>query len=215
MLDISQPWWQFLLRAGHLLAGIVWIGLTYYSNFIQSEYFHEAVPDARVDIIKKLVPLSLSWSRMAALFTFLSGALLMFASGAATGGLSLDIAVGALLGTLMFLNVWFVIWPKHRIACGLAVGDAAVAGPRAQLASRTNVVFSLAMLLFMISAAHLPGVALRDASSTTLDAIVIIVGALEVNAILGRIWWPMLTVRGLAGCAAGLALLLWTIVRLA
>ena len=157
MLDISQPWWQFLLRAGHLLAGIVWIGLTYYFNLIQSEYFQEAVPDARVDIIRKLVPLSLSWSRMAALFTFLSGVLLMFGSGEASGGLSLDIAVGALLGTLMFLNVWFVIWPTHRIACGLAVGDAAVAGPRAQLASRTNVVFSLAMLLFMVSAAHLPG----------------------------------------------------------
>ena len=215
MPDISQPWWQFLLRAGHLLAGIVWIGLTYYFNLIQSEYFREAVPDARVDMIKKLVPLSLSWSRMAALFTFLSGVLLMFTSGEPSGGLSLDIAVGALLGTLMFLNVWFVIWPKHRIACGLAVGDAAVAGPRAQLASRTNVVFSLAMLLFMTSAAHLPGVALRDAGQMALEVIVVIIGVVEANTILGRIWPPMLTVRGLAGCTAGFALLLWTIVRLA
>lgn len=215
MPEISQAGLEFLIRAGHLLAGIVWIGLSWYANLIQAEYFPEALPDARADVIRKLVPPTLTWSRGAALLTFLSGVLLLVSTGVASLGWSLDIAVGALLGTLMFLNVVFVIWPQHRIACGLVVGDAALAGPRAQLASRTNVVFSLPMLLFMTSSAHLPGVALAEAAPLAVAALVLIVGVLEINALVGHLWRPLQTVRGQAGSALVLAVLLWGLVRAA
>ena len=61
-----------LFRFGHILVGITWIGLLYYFNFIQTEYFKEAEPDAKSDVLKKLAPKALWWFRWAAAFTFLT-----------------------------------------------------------------------------------------------------------------------------------------------
>ena len=213
MEDFSLLGGQLLLRVVHLLAAIVWLGLGYYFNFVHAAYFREAVPDARADLIRKLIPLGMSWSRVAALFTIASGALLVLVSERPLGGWSLDLAVGALLGVLMFLNVWFVIWPNYRVTCGLEVGDAAVAGPRAQLAARINVLFSLPLLVFMTASAHLPGAGLGNAGIMRIALIVAIVGAIETNAVAGRAWSPLLGTRGLVGSSIAFALLLWVIVH--
>ena len=68
---------EFILRWGHYLAGVTWIGLLYYFNFVQGEYFKEAEPDAKADATKKLAPRALWWFRWGAMFTFLTGALIL------------------------------------------------------------------------------------------------------------------------------------------
>ena len=103
---------DYLTRFGHVLFGITWIGLLYYFNFVQTEYFKEAEASARVDAFSKLAPRALWWFRWAALATFLSGVILL---GYRHSGLTADITVGALMGTLMFLNVWLIIWPNQKI----------------------------------------------------------------------------------------------------
>ena len=128
---------NMLFRFGHVLVGIAWIGLLYYFNFVQTEYFKEAEDDARKDAIAKLAPRALWWFRWAAFLTFLTGlALLHYISAKIT----LEIILGATMGTLMMLNVWGIIWPNQKIVIGLKEGDAATAGPKAALASRTNTV---------------------------------------------------------------------------
>ena len=73
MSILSAAGFEFLMRWGHFLAGITWIGLLYYFNFVQGEYFKEATPDAKADAVKKLVPRVLWWFRWGAMFTFLTG----------------------------------------------------------------------------------------------------------------------------------------------
>ena len=106
---------DYLMKWGHFLAGITWIGLLYYFNFVQTEYFKEADADARTDAFSKLVPRALWWFRWGAMFTFLTGLVMLGVRGAGT---TADITVGAVLGTLMFLNVWLIIWPNQRIVIG-------------------------------------------------------------------------------------------------
>ncbi len=142
---------NMLFRWGHILVGITWIGLLYYFNFVQTEYFKEAEESARKDAVSKLVPRALWWFRWAALFTFLTGIVLLYIIQAAV---SLDIILGATMGTLMMLNVWGIIWPNQKIVIGLKEGDPGIAGPKAALASRTNTLFSIPMLYFMVSSAH-------------------------------------------------------------
>ena len=118
---------DYLTRFGHVLFGIVWIGLLYYFNFVQTEYFKEADASARVDAFAKLAPRALSWFRWGAMATFLTGVILL---GYRHTGLTADITVGSLMGTLMFLNVWLIIWPNQKIALGMVEGDAAAAPRR-------------------------------------------------------------------------------------
>jgi uncharacterized membrane protein len=202
---------EFLSRWIHFMAGVTWIGLLYYFNFVQGEYFKEATPDAKADAVKKLAPRALWWFRWGAMFTFLSGTLILLLRGHPTNGWSFDITIGALLGTLMFLNVWLIIWPNQKIVCGIVQGDAAAAGPKALLASRTNVMFSGPMLMFMGSSSHLSHGLLGGASQLALWLIVAIIAALELNAIKGKLWPAMATVRGVIHCAIGLAVVLWLI----
>mgnify|MGYP001188059243 FL=1 len=92
---------DYLNRFGYVLFGITWIGLLYYFNFVQTEYFKEAEATARVDAFSKLAPRALWWFRWAASVTFLSGVILL---GYRHSGLTADITVGALIGTLMFFK---------------------------------------------------------------------------------------------------------------
>lgn len=210
---------DFLFRWGHFLAGIVWIGLLYYFNFVQTEYFKEAEDAHRAGAIQKLVPRALWWFRWGAMFTFLTGvALLAFRHQA----ISFDITVGALLGTLMFLNVWLIIWPNQKIIIasavqvaegGEALPDAAGAAPKAGLASRTNTLFSLPMLFFMGSSTHLPNGLIGSASTVALGLIVLIIIALQVNAIVGK-QGPMTSVRGVISSGVGLTVVLYGIMAI-
>ena len=201
-----------LMRWGHFLAGITWIGLLYYFNFVQTEYFKEADPDARVDAFSKLAPRALWWFRWGAMFTFLTGLVLLGIRGAST---TADITVGAVLGILMFLNVWLIIWPNQRIivasnqaVAGGGEADPAAAGaaPKAALASRTNTLFSVPMLWFMGTSAHMPSGSI-GANTTAIIIALVIVAALELNAIFGK-QGPLTTIPGVIGCGVGLTVIL-------
>ncbi len=205
---------DYLFRWGHFLAGITWIGLLYYFNFVQTEYFKEAEDSHRSGAIQKLVPRALWWFRWAAMFTFLTGvALLAYRHQA----ISYDITVGAILGTLMFLNVWLIIWPNQKIVIasatqvaqgGEALPEAAGAAPKAALASRTNTLFSAPMLFFMGSSAHLSNGLVTDASPVSLGIVMLIILALEANAIFGK-QGPITTVRGVISCSIALTVVLY------
>ncbi|MDP6949509.1 MAG: urate hydroxylase PuuD, partial [Arenicellales bacterium] len=103
---------------------------------------------------------------------------------------NLGISLGALMGTLMMLNVWLIIWPNQKVMIGLAEGDKAVAGPKAGLASRTNTLFSLPMLYFMVASIH--GLAASGGTwgaETSMPALIIglvIIAVIEANAIWGK-----------------------------
>ncbi len=207
---------DYLARWGHFLAGITWIGLLYYFNFVQTEYFKEADPAARTDAFTKLVPRALWWFRWGAMFTFITGVILL---GYRHRGLSVDITVGAVLGTLMFLNVWLIIWPNQKIviasneqikAGGEALPNAAAAAPKAALASRTNTLFSLPMLFFMGSSAHMPHGILGAGTMTALVVALVVIIALELNAIFGKPG-PMASVSGVIHSGLALTAGLWAV----
>lgn len=205
---------DFLFRWAHVLFGVAWIGLLYYFNFVQGEYFKEATADAKADATKKLAPRALWWFRWAAMLTFLTGLYLLASLG---GSINQYITLGALMGILMFLNVWLIIWPNQKIVCGIVEGDAAAAGPKALLASRTNTLFSLPMLWGMLASKHgtystggMQGVSLADVGFL-LPVILII--ALELNAVFGKMG-PMASVKGVIHSSIGLTVVMFGLVAL-
>ena len=182
-----------VMRWGHIVFGVAWIGLLYYFNFVQTEYVKEADDSAKADVMAKLAPRALWWFRWAAMFTFLSGLLLL--GYILHMRLSLGITLGALMGTIMMLNVWLIIWPNQKIVIGLESGDKAAAGPKAALASRTNTLFSLPMLFFMVASGHASPMAnggvwggAGDMAMSTVALVVglVIVAIIEANAIWGK-----------------------------
>jgi len=184
---------DIVMRWGHIVFGVAWIGLLYYFNFVQTEYFKEADDSAKADVMAKLAPRALWWFRWAAMFTFLSGLLLL--GYILHMRLSLGITLGALMGTIMMLNVWLIIWPNQKIVIGLESGDKAAAGPKAALASRTNTLFSLPMLFFMVASGHASPMAnggvwggAGDMAMSTVALVVglVIVAIIEANAIWGK-----------------------------
>ena len=187
---------QSFFRAFHILFGIAWIGLLYYFNFIQAEYVKVAEPDAKADVFKKLAPNALWWFRWAALFTFLTGVILLHQISARIGT---EIILGATMGTLMMLNVWGIIWRNQKIVLGMKEGDAAAAGAKAGLASRTNTLFSVPMLMYMVYSAHgqdATGLIIHpEWSSTSLLIGLAIIFAIEANAIWGKMLPAITSVR--------------------
>jgi uncharacterized membrane protein len=188
---------MMLARWGHLLFGIGWIGMLYYFNFVQGGYFKAATPEALKDAKAKLAPSALWWFRWGAMFTFLTGVVLL-GEVVHAGRVNGYIVVGALLATLMFLNVWLVIWPNQKIALGIVQGgDAAAAGAKAALASRTNVLFSGPMAFGMLAGPHFVGGAGYGYAEATLGwwLSIAVVAALEANALFGK-QGVLTTVRG-------------------
>lgn len=185
---------EFLARWGHVLFGVTWIGLLYYFNFIQGAYFAEATADAKADATQKLAPRALWWFRWGAMGTFLTGLYLLMALGAGAGQY---ILLGALMGTFMFLNVWLIIWPNQKIVIGLSQGDAAEAGGKALLASRTNTLFSAPMLYAMLASKHgmASGMMAMDFGDVGFGIALAIILLLEVNAVVGKTG-PIASVKG-------------------
>ena len=204
---------DLLFRWLHVLFGITWIGLLYYFNFVQTEYFKEAEAGAKADAVKKLAPRALWWFRWGAMFTFLTGVVLLELVRQAHGWDSY-IIVGAVLGTLMFLNVWLIIWPNQKIVCGITEGDAAAAAPKAGLASRTNTLFSGPMLIGMMGSFHGTGAASYGTSSLPLGLWVALalIAALQLNAIFGKTG-PMTTVKGVIHCSIGLTVVILALLQ--
>ena len=167
----SMEGWYFLLRWFHFLAGITWIGMLYYFNFVQTPPFAEVSDATRSEAMRTITWRALWWFRFGALLTFLSGVWLLGIDKylgsqfdnfwkTSTG---LAILIGAGFATTMFLNVWLVIWPAQQVVIGSArtVADGGEADPngpaaakRAARASRANTLMSIPMLWFMAFTSH-------------------------------------------------------------
>ena len=178
-----------LIRTLHILFGILWIGLLYYFNFVQTEYFKESEADAKSDVVKKLVPNALWYFRYAALFTFLTGLYLLYYLSVSV---NTGIILGSLMATFMAANVWFIIWPNQKKVISGA-SDAAEAGAKAGLASRTNTLLSFPMLYLMVYSAHAGSGGLSVTqpllSSGNLTGFwigLVIILLIELNAIFGK-----------------------------
>jgi uncharacterized membrane protein len=194
---------QFLFRWFHFLAGITWIGLLYYFNFVQVPTFAEFDAGTRNNAIAKLVPRALFWFRWGAMITFLTGwgilGIKMHQPHFLTAMEHWAILLGGILGTMMWANVWFVIWPNQKVVIANAEGvlasqpanpDAPKHARRAALASRTNVVFSVPMLLFMAAGGHLPPSLSSKIGEGGVSMLLplswlVVIGLLEANALVG------------------------------
>ncbi len=192
---------EFFLRWLHYIFGIMWIGHLYYFNFSQTPFMAEADAATKSGVQQKLFPRTLFWFRWGAMFTFLTGWFLIFHKMFALqipieSEWSVKILTGGIIGTLMFLNVWLIIWPNQKVvienATQVAQGKPAIAGvadlaARAAIASRTNTLYSLPMLFFMGAASRLPlAINPEKSVSTYWVAFSILVGAIQWNAMKGK-----------------------------
>lgn len=225
---VTEPGgWLFLLRFLHFLAGVVWIGMLYYFNFVQTPFF--ATPlggEARSAMVRGLVPNALWWFRWGAMFTFLSGWAIVLWNlhlgvQPLAGPWTAQIVAGGLMGTFMWANVWFVIWPAQQVVIrsaeevakgGKAIPEAAARGARAGVASRTNVLFSIPMLFLMGSASHYSFVA--GSSLGWWASVLVLVAAIEAQALLGPglpTQKPLATVKGTIHVGLAVTLLVYVV----
>ena len=164
----GEAFWQATLRWVHVLAGILWIGLLYYFNFVQIRVMPSIPAELKPAIGKHIAPEALFWFRWSALATVLAGLGVMLTRGHAYAaevlsfglaqGLTEDqkgftlMGIGIWLAIIMFLNVWGIIWPNQKRALGIVVVDDAAKAKAARIAmlgSRTNLLLSLPMLTSM------------------------------------------------------------------
>jgi uncharacterized membrane protein len=165
----SSAFWQAVVRWVHVLAGIMWIGHLYYFNFTQIPNMPKIPDEQKPAVTKVIAPAALFWFRWGAVVTLVSGLLLAWMNGYLVAALTLGasegfsvarnilIGVGMWLATIMFINVWLVIWPNQQKALNidnrfpdLAAADRAAAGKTAMLFSRTNTLLSMPMLAAMV-----------------------------------------------------------------
>lgn len=207
----SLDGFSFVLRWLHLFFGIMWIGHLYYFNFTQGSAMAQVDAPTKSGVTTKLLPIALYWFRWGAMWTMVSGVLLLLIKGHHSGmeiytsAWGVTILLGVAMGLIMWANVWFVIWPKQQIVMasankvaggGAADPMAAQVAPKALLASRTNTLLSIPMIYFMLAANHNP-VPVQPETNLGLVAgvIAILLIAIEANALKGKIG-PMQTVKG-------------------
>ncbi len=158
--------WSFAVWL-HVFFGVIWIGLLYYFNFVQVPAVATATADeggpGPAAINKYVAPRALWWFRWAALLTWLTGAASLHAMGVGMKSAFLleqgavIIGIGAWLGTIMLFNVWVLIWPNQKKVLGLVPAEAeqiAKAKMTALMASRTNTLLSIPMLMCMVGHGH-------------------------------------------------------------
>lgn len=168
---------QALFRWIHLAAGITWIGMLYFFNFINAHVTSALQPATRKEVVPQLMPRALWWFRWGAMFTFLSGWLMIlwkyfllgsgFVGDAGLFGSSsgMWISLGSLFGSIMWFNVWFIIWPAQQklitwVKDGQTPPEQPVTAKRALYASRTNTFLSVPMLFGMLAGSgHYPSIA--------------------------------------------------------
>jgi uncharacterized membrane protein len=150
--------WVFLFRWIHVFFGILWIGLLYYFNFVQTPAMPKIPDEQKPAISKVIAPAALFYFRWAAAGTVLFGLLTAGANGYIGRALALQspvitIGIGMWLAIIMAANVWFIIWPNQQKVLGLVQADADAkkkAGRISMLASRTNTMLSIPMLFCMV-----------------------------------------------------------------
>ena len=165
---------QSIFRWIHVVAGILWIGMLYFFNWVNGPFAATLDAETKKKVVPQLAPRALFWFRWGAMVTFLVGWLLIYwkffvASGAGMsgeGGLMTStygqwIMLGGTLGSIMWFNVWFIIWPSQKkiiswIKAAQTPPEMAGIAGKAALASKINVYLSLPMLFCMGAASHLP-----------------------------------------------------------
>ena len=154
--------WQAIFRWLHVMAGIMWIGLLWYFNFVQTRKMPEIPAELKPAVSKYIAPEAMFWFRWSALVTWVMGLILAWDRGYLVQALTLGngfkvpqtafIGLGMWLATIMFINVWAFIWPAQKIALGIVDADAdakAAAGRKAMIFSRINTFLSVPMLVTM------------------------------------------------------------------
>jgi uncharacterized membrane protein len=166
--SFDRIFWSWLFRYLHVIAGIMWVGLLWYLNFVQIPSMPKIPDEQKPAISKVIAPAVLFWFRWAALATIITGLIVATLNGyvhqamtlgIGTGfGKNAAIGIGMWLGIIMAYNVWFVIWPNQKKALGMVEctpEEKAKSARTAMLFSRTNTLLSLPMLLSMVAAQNL------------------------------------------------------------
>jgi len=164
----DQLFWSWLFRYLHVLAGVMWIGLLWYLNFVQIPSMPKIPDEQKPAIGKVIAPAVLFWFRWAALATIVTGLIVAYLNGyvhqalalgiGSGGGKNTAIGIGMWLGLIMAFNVWFIIWPNQKKALGIVEcppEEKPKAAKTAMLTSRINTLLSLPMLLSMVMAQNL------------------------------------------------------------
>jgi uncharacterized membrane protein len=164
----DRLFWSWLFRYFHVIAGIMWIGLLWYLNFVQIPNMPKIPDEQKPAIGKVIAPAVLFWFRWAALATIVTGLIVATLNGYAHQAMTLGIGSGAgkytaigigmWLGLIMAYNVWFIIWPNQKKALGIVDAtpeEKAKSAKTAMITSRINTLLSLPMLLSMVMAQNL------------------------------------------------------------
>ena len=167
---LDAAFWSLILRYVHVLSGVMWIGLLWYFNFVQIPNMPKIPDDQKPAIAKVIAPAALFWFRWSAMATIITGLLVAHVNGYLYQAITLGImdgvakhtaiGIGMWLGTIMFINVWFVIWPNQKRALGIVEADPdtkAASTRTAMLFSRTTTLLSIPMLSAMASAQNIWG----------------------------------------------------------
>jgi uncharacterized membrane protein len=155
----THGWWAFFMRWLHVLSGVMWIGMLWYFNFVQTPSMPKIPDEQKPAISKVIAPTALFWFRWAAAATMLTGLLLAGMNGYLWQALSLQkgvhaIGLGMWLGAIMWFNVWFIIWPNQKKALGIVTvtpEEKAKAAKLAGMTSRINTMLSIPMLYCMVA----------------------------------------------------------------
>ena len=165
--DFDLLFWSWLFRYFHVIAGVMWIGLLWYFNFVQIPNMPNIPDEQKPAIGKVIAPAALFWFRWAALATIVTGLIVAHLNGYLHQAMTLGIGgatqhtaigIGMWLGIIMAYNVWFVIWPNQKRALGIVECEPdqkAKSARTAMIFSRTNTLLSLPMLLSMVAAQNL------------------------------------------------------------
>jgi uncharacterized membrane protein len=164
----STQFWAFFFRWLHIISGVMWIGLLWYFNFVQTPGMPKIPDEQKPAITKVIAPSALFWFRWAAMSTIVMGWILAIINDELWQGYTLGlidhtwrstvIGIGMWLGTIMWYNVWFLIWPNQKKILGIVQADAdakKAAAKVAGMASRINTMLSVPMLFCMAGAVHL------------------------------------------------------------
>jgi uncharacterized membrane protein len=167
-LTIDGDFWRWFFRYLHVVSGIMWIGLLWYLNFVQVPSMPKIPDEQKPAITKVIAPAVLFWFRWAALSTIITGLIVAYLNGyihealalgiGSGGGKNTAIGIGMWLGLIMAFNVWVIIWPNQKKVLGIVEvppEEKATSAKKALIASRTNTLLSLPMLLCMVMAQNL------------------------------------------------------------
>ena len=165
---IDTLFWSWLFRYFHVISGVMWIGLLWYFNFVQIPNMSKITDEQKPAITKVIAPVALFWFRWAAFATIATGLIVAYLNGyvheamtlgiGSGGGKYTAIGIGMWLGLIMAFNVWFIIWPNQKKVLGIVEAtneEKPIAAKKALIASRTNTLLSLPMLLTMVAAQNL------------------------------------------------------------